>query len=154
MKFDLKFTTDYGQFYINDKSATGDTGSENFWTDQAFADKLAVEEGILGVSIANDEGKVECEFEILDSKNLITDFSDFDHVVEASIKIHSRVLQVMDCPYSKIEMETEIENGEYRVRIYSINLESACDENPKDSYKIEMWKEVYSERTVLKRYQG
>ncbi len=27
MKFELKFTTDYGQFYINDKNANGNTGS-------------------------------------------------------------------------------------------------------------------------------
>jgi len=152
MKFDLKFITDYGQFYINDKNATGNTGSENFWTDQAFADKLAVEDGVLGVAIANDEGKVECEFEVLDSKSLINDFSRFDHVVEASIKIHSKVLQILDCPHSEVEIETEIENGEYRVRVYSLNIDSVYDEIPNDTYKIEMWKEVYSERNVLKRH--
>jgi hypothetical protein len=154
MKFELKFITDYGQFYINDKNATGNTSSESFWSEQGFSDKLAVEDGILGISIANQEGKVECDFEILDSKNLINDFSGFDHVVEASIKIHSRVLQVLECPNSIIEMETEIANGEYRVRVYSINLNSAYDETPNDSYKIEMWKESYSERHVLKKYLG
>jgi hypothetical protein len=154
MKYNLKFTTDYGQFYVNDKNATGNTGSENFWADQAFADKLAVEDGVLGVSIANDEGKVECEFEILNSKSVINDFSDFDHVVEASLKIHSGILQVLDCPHSEVEMETKIDNGEYRIRVYSINLNSAYNENPNDSYKIEMWKEKYSERSVLKRFLG
>lgn len=154
MKFELKFTTDYGQFYITDKNATGNTGSKNFWTNQAFTDKLAVEDGILGVAIANEEGKVECEFEILDSKSLTKDFSGFDHVVEASIKIHSQILQILDCPNSEIEFEIEIENGEYRVRVYSINLESAYNEIPNDTYKIEIWKEVYSERNVLKRYLG
>lgn len=154
MKFELKFTTDYGQFYINDKNAKGNTGSENFWTDQAFADKLAVEDGVLGVAIANDEGKVECEFEILKSRSEINDFKSFDHVVEASIKIHSKVLQILDCPHYNVEIETGIENGEYRVRVYSLKLDSAYDENPNDTYKIEMWKEVYSERNVLKRYLG
>lgn len=154
MKFELKFITDYGQFYINDKNATGNTSSESFWSEQGFADKLAIEEGILGISIANQEGKVECDFEILDSKNLINDFSGFDYVVEASIKIHSGVLQVLECPNSIIEMETEIANGEYRVRVYSINLDSAYDETPNDSYKIEMWKESHSERHVLKKYLG
>ncbi|MBZ4043785.1 hypothetical protein [Flavobacterium hibisci] len=154
MKFNLKFITDYGQFYLNDKNATGNTGSENFWTNQAFADKLAIEEGVLGVSIGNDEGKVECEFEILNSKSLVTDFTYFDHVVEASIKIHSGILQIIDCPHSEVEMETEIENGDYRVRVYSINLETGYNEFPGDTYKIEMWKEPYSERDVLKRFLG
>jgi len=154
MKSYLKFTTDYGQFYLNDKNANGSTGSKNFWTVRASADKLAVEDGILGISIANNDGKVECEFEILNSKSSIENFSCFDHVVEASLKIHSGILQILDCPNSEIEMETEIENGEYRVRVYSINLKSAYEENPKDSYKIEMWKEVYSERNVLKKFQS
>lgn len=88
------------------------------------------------------------------SKSLINDFSRFDHVVEASIKIQSKILQILDCPHSKIEIETEIENGEYRVRIYSINLESSYEEIPNDTYKIEMWKEAYSERDVLKRHLG
>ena len=153
MKSSLKFTTEYGQFYLSDKSANGNTGSENFWTEKAFAEKLAVEDGILGISIANDEGKVECEFDIVNSKSLIENFGEFDHVVEASLQIHSGILQVLDCPNSEIEMEIEIENGEYRVRVYSRNLESGYEENPGDSYKIEMWKEVYSERTVLKRFE-
>ena len=68
MKFQLKFTTDYGQFYVNDKNANGNTNSDNFWTEQAFEDKLAVEDGVLGIGIANSEGLVDCTFEILNSK--------------------------------------------------------------------------------------
>ncbi len=153
MKSNLKFTTDYRQFYLNDKNAKGNTGSENFWSEIAFADKLAVEDGVLGIGIENDEGEVECEFEILTAKSLIYNFSKFDHVVEASLKIHSGVLQILDCPHSEVEMETEIENGYYRVRVYSINLDAAYDEIPNDTYKIEMWKEIYSERKVLKRFE-
>ena len=154
MKLNLKFVTDYRQFYLNDKNANGNTGSENFWSESAFADKLAIEDGVLGIGIENDEGKVECEFEILNSKSLIDNFSDFDHVVEASLKIHSGILQIIDCPHSEVEMETEIENGEYRVRVYSINLKTAYEENPSDTYKIEMWKEAYSDRKVLKRFEN
>ncbi|OXE95593.1 hypothetical protein B0A63_23925, partial [Flavobacterium johnsoniae UW101] len=99
MIFNLNFTTDYGQFYLNDKDE-GDTGSENFWSDQALNDKLAVEKGILGVSIENTEGMVKCELEILNSKSLISDFSSFDHVVEASLEIKTGILQVNDCPFS------------------------------------------------------
>ena len=113
---------------------------DNFWTNQAFEVKLAVEDGVLGIGIANDEGLVDCLFEILDSKNLNNDFSKFDHIIEASLKIHSVILQILNCPYSEIEMETNIENGDNRICVYSCNLNSAYDENPKDYYKIEMWK--------------
>ena len=151
MKFDLNFTTDYGQFYLNDKDE-GDTGTENFWTNEAFNDRLAVEKGILGISIANSEGMVKCELEILNSKSLITDFSIFDHVVEASLEIKNGFLQVNDCPFSSIILEEKIENGDYRVRVYFNNLKSAYSENPKDYYKIEMWKDIFSDRNVLKRF--
>lgn len=113
---------------------------------------MAVEKEILGVSIANDQGIVNCELEILDSKSQISDFSKFDHVVEASIEIKSGVLQVIDCPFSEIILEAKIENANYRARVYSSNLESAYSEERKDYYKIEIWKEAYSDRDVLKRY--
>ncbi|ABQ05865.1 hypothetical protein [Flavobacterium johnsoniae] len=153
MIFNLNFTTDYGQFYLNDKDE-GDTGSENFWSDQALNDKLAVEKGILGVSIENTEGMVKCELEILNSKSLISDFSSFDHVVEASLEIKTGILQVNDCPFSIIVLEEKIEIGNYRVRVYFNNLKSAYFENPKDYYKIEMWKDVFSDRHVLKRFEN
>lgn len=154
VKFDLNFTTDYGQFYLNDKDSTGDTGSEDFWSSQAFVDKIAIEEGVLGISIENSEGIVKCELEILKSKSTILDFDDFDHVCEASIKIESGFLQIVDCPFSEIELETEIEKGVYRVRVYSNNLKAAYYKNLTDFYKIEMWKEAFSGRNVLKRYLG
>lgn len=151
MKFSLNFTTDYGQFYLNDKDE-GDTGSEDFWSDEALNDKLAVEKGILGISIENSEGIVKCELEILNSKSLISDFSYFDHVVEASLEIKTGFLQINDCPFSNLVLEEKIEIGIYRVRVYFKNLESAYSENPEDFYKIEIWKDIFSDRKVLKRF--
>lgn len=152
MKFYLNFTTGYGQFYLNDKGE-GDTGSINFWSDEAFNDKLAVEKGILGISLENSEGIVKCELEILNEKSLISDFNNFDHVVEASLEIETGLLQVNDCPFSILILEENIEIGNYRVRVYFNNLKTAYSENPEDFYKIEMWKDVFSERVVLKRFQ-
>lgn len=152
MRFDLDFSTDYGQFYICDKNFLGDTDSENFWTDKAFNDKIAVEDGILGISIGNQEGIVKCELIILNSKNLKVDFDEFDHIVEASLKIDSGFFHVLDCPNSEVQFETEIENGEFRARVYSKNLALAFNENPQDSYLIEIWKEEFSKPIVLKKF--
>lgn len=152
MKFNLDFTTDYGQFYICDKNFLGQTDSENFWTDKAYDNKIAVENGILGIAIGNEEGIVKCEFEILVSRNLKVDFNNFDHIVEASLKIDSGFFQVLDCPNSEVQFQTEVENGEFRARIYSRNLALAFDENPQDSYLIQIWKEEFSEPIVLKRF--
>ncbi len=152
MEYKLEFITDYGQFYISDKNSIGNTSSMDFWNDQAFTDKLAVGNDILDVSIHNEIGMVKFSIAILEMKSSIVDFVDFDHVVEASIRINSGVLQVLDCPFSEIIKEINLENGEYRVRVNSINLKISYDLNPNDEYKIEIWKEDYSERVVLKRY--
>lgn len=153
MKFYLDFTTDYGQFYLNDKDG-GDTGSPSFWSSEALNDKLAVEKGILGVSLENSEGIVKAELEILNSKSLISDFTDFDHVVEASLEINTGFLQINDCPFSLLVLQEKIEKGNYRVRVYYKNLETAYNENPEDFYKIEIWKDSFSERNVLKRFEN
>ncbi len=153
MKFSLDFTTSYGQFYLSDKDE-GDTGSPDFWTDEAFNDKLAVEKGVLGVSLENSEGIVKGEIEILGSKSLISDFSDFDHVVEASLVINTGFLQINDCPFSALILEEKIETGNYRVRVYFKNLKTAYDKDPKDFYKIEIWKDSFSDRSVLKRFEN
>jgi len=154
MKFSLNFTTDYGQFYLNEKDDEGDTESEGFWSNEAFNDKLAVEKGILGIAIENSDGIVKCELEFLDSKSLISDFSDFDHVVEASLEIKTGFVQINDCPLTTLILEEKIETGNYRVRVYYSNLESAYSEAPKDYYRIEMWKDVFSDRHVLKRFEN
>lgn len=153
MKFSLDFTTSYGQFYLNDKDQ-GDTGSPDFWTNEAFNDKLAVERGVLGISLENSEGIVQGELEILTSKSLVSDFNDFDHVVEATLEIKTGFLQINDCPFSNLVLEEKIENGNYRVCIYYCNLESGYSENPKDFYKIEMWRDTFVDRYVLKRFEN
>ena len=152
MKFN--FNTDYNQFYLCDKEAKGETDSAHFWTDEAFNDRLAVEEGILGILIGNEEGTVNGELIVLDSKNNLNEFDSFDHIVEASLEINSGYIQIIDCPFSTIEVELEIEKGFYRARIYSISLESAFTSKPKDYYRIELWKEEFNERVVLKKYNA
>ncbi|WP_304192610.1 hypothetical protein [Phenylobacterium aquaticum] len=154
MKYILDFTTQYGQFYLEDEHPEGNAASDSFWSDEAFADKLAVEKGILGVGIGNDEGIVKCTVEILSKKSNVLNFNDNSHVVEASLNLKSGKLLVIGCPIPDVELNVAIEPGEYRVRVYSNNLEKAYDENPEDTYQIELWKENYSDRVVLKRNLG
>lgn len=151
MIHELSIFTEYGQFYIADKNANGDTSSENFWSDDAFNDRLAIEDGIIGVSIENDEAVANMEIELLKSKEGENDFSEFDHVVEGSLQIKSGKLQIQDCPTSQVELELEVEPGWYRVRVSSSNLEKAYQENPEDKYIIKIWKESFSQKDVIKR---
>ena len=152
MIYNLSIFTQYGQFYIADKDAPGDTGNPDFWNDDAINDGLAIDEGIIGVSIANDEAIANFEMEFLNSKAVQEDLSQFDHVVEGSLLIKSGKLQILDCPNWHVELELNVEPNWYRVRLSSSNLDTARQENPKDKYHIQIWQEDFSERTVIKRW--
>ncbi|MGN6494321.1 MAG: hypothetical protein ACTHLE_20180 [Agriterribacter sp.] len=148
----LSFFTQYGQFYIADENADGDTGSQDFWNTQAFDDRLAITDGILGVSLENDDTTANVEVELLYSKPEENDLNKFDHIVEESLCIKSGKLQILDCPNFQAELELNIEPGWYKVRVGSSNLAKAYQENPEDKYFIEIWQEDYSERKVIKRW--
>lgn len=151
MKYPLDFYTTHNQFYIYDKDSPGDTASDNFWTAEAFDDRLAIENGILGVGL-ECYGQVKAEVEILNRFNENIILADYDHVVEGGIIIKSGFIQILDCPDSSVQLELPVEPGAYRVRIYSSNLASVDGDNGDDFYRIEIWPDSDLKRTVLKRY--
>lgn len=153
MKYKLNFTTSYQQFYCADKLYQGNTGSDNFWTDESHNDRLAIEKDVLGIR-TESYGAIKGELIILDKANSDIDFNLYDHVVEGGLEIKSGVLQILDSPNNSVELEVNITPGNYRVRVYSSNLSSVVDEdeNGDDYYKIEIWKDDNKERKVLKRY--
>ncbi|WP_426670746.1 hypothetical protein ACPPVU_05830 [Mucilaginibacter sp. McL0603] len=154
MKYQLDFNTAYNQFYIVDGTKNGDTASANFWTNDAFQDRLAIEEWVLGVGIES-YGHVKAELQLLNSPTKEIDFSKYDHIVEGGIKISSGLLQIIDCPNSEIALSVLIEPGNYRVRVYSMALDGVdTDEDEGDDhYLIEIWPDQNMARTVLKRYK-
>lgn len=82
------FFTQYGQFYICDKESPMETDSDEFWTDEAFNDRLAVENGVIGVG-TKCYGPVKGELVLLDNENTDFDIGLYDHIVEAGLKIDS-----------------------------------------------------------------
>ena len=154
MTFKLDFITQYNQFYLSDKFAQGNTASDSFWTDVAFKERLAVEDGILGIG-TECYGHVKGELGIFDSANAEIDYNKFDHIVEAGIKVKSGILQITGCPNSLVELEVEIRPGLYRVRIYSSELTGSYNDEIDEVsgyYKIEIWPGFDMERKVLKEY--
>jgi hypothetical protein len=153
MKYQLDFYTEYNQFYICDKASERATGSDNFWTIAAYEDRMAQEKGVLGVG-TQSYGHIKCELDILNTANNLLDTNQYDHIVEAGVKITSGILQVLSCPTSEVELEVKIKPGTYRIRVYSSKLSTAdIDEDEgNDRYKIEIWPDTNMERKVLKRY--
>ena len=61
----LDFWTTHHQFYIADKSSPFRTDSDDFWTTQATDDRLAIEEGLLGIG-TECYGPVKGDLQVLD----------------------------------------------------------------------------------------
>lgn len=151
-KYRLDFFTKHNQFYLCDSAYKSNTGSNTFWTPEAYHDRLGVDYDILGIGIES-YGHVKADLEILDSADPQTDFSQYDHVVEAGITIQSGLLQVLNFPDYKSYLKLIIKPGKYRVRVYSSglsNVDPEADEG-QDHYKITMWPDSRMERKVLKQ---
>jgi len=152
-KYRLDFFTKHNQFYLCDSAYKSNTGSNTFWTPEAYHDRLGVDYDILGIGIES-YGHVKADLEILDSADPQTDFSRYDHVVEAGITIQSGLLQVLNFPDYKSYLKLIITPGKYRVRVYSSglnNVDPEADEG-QDHYKITMWPDSRMERKVLKQF--
>lgn len=151
--FKINFATSHHQFYIGDKAVEGDTGSDRFWTNEAFQDRLAIETGILGVG-TECYGPVKAEFYVLNKKPQESNFDQYDHVVEGSLEVTSEEIEVLNCPDSSVELKIYVAPGTYRVRVYSSNLKSVEGDEGDDSYKIEIWPDSLINRKVIKRYNS
>ncbi|GAT61889.1 hypothetical protein [Paludibacter jiangxiensis] len=156
MKTEFKFYTEYNQFYIHDKNYVGDTSDSDFWSEEAYSGRLAIRNGILGVGTqcyGNVKGEINILYEQLPNNN----FDQYDHIVEAGIEIHGGEIQISGCTSNYSEVRIKINNGKYRVRIYSSNLASVLEpdlahDTDDDFYKIEVWTDENMERKILKQY--
>jgi hypothetical protein len=149
----LAFYTSYNQFYVTDKDSDGNT-STNFWTQEAHDSHLAVSNGIIGVSMES-YANARCQIKILKSKPIILDFNKYDHIVEAGLQINSGILQILNCPNSNVEFESDLPVGNYRVRVSSKGLTGISSDvsnlDKDDSYVIEIWPDNSLKKQVLKQ---
>ncbi len=150
-KHKLKFFTEYYQFYILDKDSKAATDSDNFWNPQAGIDKIAVENGLLGITVGK-YGEIDVEINVLETQNNLRDFGEFEHVVEASIDVSSGILQIKNCTNFDLELELNLTPGTYAVRSYSAKLSSIGNDSGEDYYVIEIWASDKIERKVLKQF--
>jgi hypothetical protein len=151
MKYKLDFYTQYNQFYVVSDNAA--ILSANQFDDNGYDDRLTMLKNMIVVR-TESYGHVKGEVVFLDGINANIDLNEYDHVVEGGLFVESGNLQILNCPFSAVELEFNVEPGVYRVRVYSSNmLGYDSDEDEDDSYyKIEMWPDTSMERRVLKRY--
>lgn len=156
MKIQFKFRTQYNQFYIQDKDPIGNTSDSDFWSEEAYLYRLATTNELLGIG-TQSYGYIKGEIELIKERPDNVDFELYDHIVEAGIEIKGGEIQIMDCPTNNVEIKIKVENGKYRVRIYSLNLGSVLEpdlanDTDDDYYRIEVWSDENMELKILKQY--
>jgi hypothetical protein len=147
--YDLKFSSEYYQFYILDSETKTTTDAADFWCPAADELRLAIGEGLLGVTIAT-YGNVNGELRVLDKKP--TENKKANHIIEASLNLLSGKLQIRDCTNYEIQLEINLEKEPYRIRISSFGLETVSNDEGKDYYEIEIWKSKFEKPKLIKRY--
>jgi hypothetical protein len=146
---ELKFSSEYYQFYILDSQSEGKTDAPDFWCDIAGERRLAIGEGILGVTIAT-YGNVNAEIRILEKKP--RENKDANHIIEASIHFISGKLEIRDCTGYEVQSEIHLDKTDYRIRISSFGLETVKNDEGKDFYEIEIWKSKFEQPKLIRKY--
>jgi len=147
----LDIFADYHQFYLKDEGSNFQT--ENLWDDeQAFLDMLATGPGGVAVGTARHYS-VPVKVRVLDSEPE-ENIDHWDHVTEASLSVPSGTLVVSGpTEYRPDAPRITVEPGDYRVRVYYANLESAAANgiDGDDYYEVAVWPGELAEPRVLKR---
>jgi hypothetical protein len=147
----LSFFTEYYQFYILDSESEGKTDVPDFWNDEAGTRRLAIGEGILGVTVAK-YAEIMVDVRVLSSEP--TEDAYADHIVETSLNLPSGLLQIKDCTNYDTILELNLEKGTYRVRISSFKLWTVENDKGDDYYVVEIWKAGFSTTKVIKEYKS
>lgn len=144
----------YTQFYLTSNPQKIENDDLEFWTKEAFRERLAVAPFTLAIG-TDTYGKVPVDIEVLDSPSQLP-LDDWEHVVEASIEIPSGILEVSGCPDSETLARIEVSAGIYVARVFCRGLSEFPDDGGSyngDSYLIQLWRGEPRNRTVLKRFE-
>ena len=153
-KSETRVYAGYRQFYVIDADSPGDTGSVGFWTEAAFASRLPVEAGVVGVA-TDTYGEVPVTLEVFGAEpELFVD--DWDHIAEASLLVSAGRITLMGCPDEPSGLVVAVAPGRYRVRVCFLGLIPEPDEAEYtgDSYLVQVWPSDLEGRRVLKHFGG
>jgi hypothetical protein len=145
----LSFFTEYYQFYILDSETKAQTDAPDFWNAEADKRKLAIGEGLLGVTVAK-YAEIKVEVRVLSSEP--TEDADADHIVETSLNLPSGLLMVKDCTSYDTLLELNLGKGTYRTRISSFKLWTVKGDEGDDYYLVEIWKNSIVNTKVLREW--
>lgn len=138
----LELFADYFQFYIQDESASGDLSDK--WTNEAVQNLLAIDNGIVGVGTARNM-TVPVVIQIYDQepeKIESTQVQTINKINECELQVTSGKIVIAGCiDYFPEAKRMELENGNYKVRIYYFNLQKLSEDQleGEDNYLVQIW---------------
>ncbi|MFM2267035.1 MAG: hypothetical protein RL757_476 [Bacteroidota bacterium] len=147
---ELFFFTEYYQFYICDAATKGETDAPDFWNNDSNKRRLAIGEGILGVTVAKYD-KIKVTLNVLEAKPL--ENKNADHSVEVSLRLDSGILKVRDCTAFDEILTLSLEKGTYRIRIDSFELQKVVNDEGDDYYVVQIWKSRFAKPKILKEFK-
>ena len=151
--YSLRLFADYYQLYLQDGEDAEDVPDD--WSEQLIEQKIAVSPGVIGISTARNM-TVPVQVNLLTSKPDNDDFSNWDHVAEASLEITSSNIIVAGCSdYFPDALHIPVLPGLYRVRVYYGELGSISEDGLRgnDHYRVVIWPEKeYRVPEILKKW--
>ena len=145
----LSFFTEYYQFYILDAETKAQTDALDFWNAEADKRKLAIDEGLLGVTVAR-YAEIKVEVKVLSAEP--SEDAEADRIVETSLNLPSGFLRVQNCTNFDTQLELNLAKGTYRIRISSFNLWTVKGDEGEDFYIVEIWESALAETIILKEW--
>ncbi len=149
--YQLNLFADYYQFSLQDEEAADKQPDD--WGDQLVTKMIAVAPGIIGISTARNT-TVPVSVDILNVQPN-DDFTDWDHVAEASLEVPSGRIVIAGCSdYFPDAKRLAVPSGSYRVRVYYGGLDGISEDglDGEDHYSVIMWPEEYRSPEVLKKW--
>jgi hypothetical protein len=150
---EIRIYASHRQFYVQDSEPRGIPGDDTFWTTAASDNRLAITDGIVGIGTGS-YANVMVKVEVTTAKPPL-EISDWDHVTEAGLDLHTKLLMIEGC-ISSSGLYFRVEPGHYRVRCCAANLAAAvdCGDGAGDSYFVQVWPSRRAPPRVLKRWLG
>jgi hypothetical protein len=136
--FELSLFADYYQFYIQDEAVSADLSDA--WNEEAVDRLLAIVPGAIGIgTVRNMDVPVTVEIHDHEPDD---DFSEWDHVVEASLEVTSGRTAIAGCTdYFPDAMRIPISRGTHRIRVSYGGLDTLSDDGLEgdDRYRLQLW---------------
>lgn len=151
MKRAYSIFADYHQFYLWDKDVAPDAPTDYSDTDVERRIKSAPNVVVIRPERNMD---VPVELEVVTTEPN-SDFSQWDHVAEASLELPSGHLEIHECTGGPID-QINLSPGTYRVRAYfgALNELSEDGLDGNDHYRLVLWPASFAPTVVLKRFPG